>query len=102
MSTPEDDLLFQFSPEMPQIACKEKNNSSPFLPYTVPTMKADALKIPPPRVPQPNEVRDQRQLKLHELIEQRKKLEEMANKYWLRDGEISESMFESSSDEEGT
>lgn len=63
-------------------------------------MTADALKVPPPRIPQPSEVRDQRQFKLHELIEQRKKLEEMTNKYWLRDGEISESMFESSSDEE--
>ncbi|GAV55588.1 hypothetical protein ZYGR_0AV02200 [Zygosaccharomyces rouxii] len=96
----EDDLLFQFSPEMPKISYREKNNASSFLPYTVPTMTADALKIPPPRVPQPTEVRDQRQFKLHELIQQRKKLEEMTNRYWLRDGEISESMFESSSDEE--
>lgn len=114
MSAIEEDLLFPFSPEMPKFAYRDESNinnnnnnnnnnssiSSAFLAYTVPTMKADALKIPPPRIPQPAEVRNERRFRLHELIQQRKKLEEMTDKYWLREGEISESMFESSSDEE--
>lgn len=107
MSAAEDDcMMFQFSPEMTRISCDEKNTTTnkitdQYVPYTLPVWIDNAVTVPKPRVAQPQEVMHERQLKLQELIEQRRKLEEMADRYWIREGEISESMFESSSDEEG-
>lgn len=45
------------------------------------------------------EPRGQREQRL--LLDRRLKLEELVDKFWLKDGEIDESLFEDSSDEEG-
>ncbi|AQZ12752.1 SPL2 (YHR136C) [Zygosaccharomyces parabailii] len=129
MSAAEEDLLFQFSPEMPFTYF----TGDKYAPYTVPTVKTNSVspRVPPampsripsvtpsmapskkPSVGQPagshritprpmssDTSYRERQLKLQELMQERRKLEEMADRYWLKDGEISEDMFESSSDEE--
>lgn len=99
MSAAEDDcLMFQFSPEMTRLSTDK--TADQYVRYTVPVWMGDAVTVPRPRVTQPQDVRHERQLKLQEWIEQRRKLEEMTDRYWLKDDEISESMFESSSDEE--